>query len=481
MMKQFWMLAILAAALWGCKSSTVTQEAPAPDLSAVAKQLVLPRSTLNVPIVVPYAEVAALLNKELAEILYEDRDFDNNGGDNVQLVVRRTGDVRLSAKGEYLQATVPLHIFVKGRVKSTLGGMFSDANAPQLVQDANFNLEVNLNSKLSVQPDWSVNTQSQIGYKWTQRPTLDIGIVKIPIGSLIEKVIDQELNKMAALLDKEAKKQLKFQKQVLGYWNQLQDPMAIPGPVPAWLIINPDSIYLSRLVPEATALRLTAGIGATVLVSTSEPAKGGKKKPMPALQVNRVLGDEVKLTLTAGIDYTTATKLAEQALAGKEMVFEGGKHRVTIEEIEIGGKGESLVAKVKLKGRTKAGLFSKKINGTYYFRGVPYYEPTKQEIRIRNFDFDVKSRDLLLQSAEWLFKSNFKNLVEAQMRYPVKKEIEELRKLAGNSLNQPNLGGIMQLSGSIDRLEPREVQLSDSYMLLIVESSGKLRAGIKAQ
>lgn len=480
-MKQFWMMAVLSAALWGCKSSSVTQEAPAPELSEVANQLILPRSTLNIPIVVPYSEVAALLNKEIGEVLYEDRDFDNNGGDNIQLVVRRTGDLRLSAKGEYLQATVPLHIFVKGRVKSTLGGMFSDANAPQLVQDANFNLEVSLNSKLSVQPDWSVNTQSQIGYKWTQRPTLDIGVVKIPIGGLIEKVIDQELNKISAVLDREAKKQLKFQKQVLTYWNQLQDPLPIPGPLPAWLVINPDSVYLSRLVTEPTALRLTAGIGATVLVSTSEPAKLAKKKPMPALQVNKALNDEVKLTLTAGIDYGTATALARKELVDMEMVFEGGKHRVTIQEIEIWGKGQSLVAKVKLKGRTKSGIFSKKINGTYYFSGVPYYEATKQEIRIKNFDFDVKSRDLLLQSAEWLFKSNFKSMVEAQMRYPIKKEIEELRKLAGNSLNQPNLGGMLQLSGSIDRLEPREVQLSDRYMLLIVESSGKLKAGVKSK
>lgn len=475
------MMAVLSTALWGCKSSSVTQEAPAPELSDVASQLVLPRSTLNLPLSVPYAEVAALINKELGEVLYEDRDFENNGGDNIQLVVRRTGDVRLSAKGDYLQAAVPLHIYVKGRVKSTVGGIFSDANAPQLVQDANFNLEVSLNTKLQIQPDWSVNTQSQIGYKWTQRPTLDIGVVKIPIGSLIEKVIDQELSKMATVLDKEAKKQLKFQKQVQTYWNQLQDPLLIPGPLPAWLVIQPDSVYLSRIVTEPAALRLTVGIGATVLVSTSEPAKGAKKKPMPALQVNKILSDEVKLTLTAGLDYSTATQLAQKELVGKEMVFEGGKHRVTIEAIEIWGKGQSLVAKVKLKGRTKQGIFSKKINGTYYFSGVPYYESSKQEIRIRNFDFDVKSRDLLLQSAEWLFKSNFKNLVEAQMRYPVKKELEELRKLAGNSLNQTNLGGMLQLSGSIDRLEPREVQLSDRYMLLVVESSGKLKAAVKSK
>lgn len=480
-MKQILMMVVLSTALWGCKSSTVTQEAPAPELAEVAKQLVLPRSTLNLPITIPYAEVAALLNKELGEVLYEDLDYENNGGDNIQLVVKRTGNVRVGAKGDYLQATVPLNIYVKGRVKSTLGGIFSSSSAPQLVQDANFNLEVSLNSKLSVQPDWSVNTQSQIGYKWTQRPTLDIGIVKIPIGSLIEKVIDQELSKMAELLDKEAKKQLKFQKQVLTYWNQLQEPLPIPGPVPAWLVINPDSVYLSRLVPEPTALRLTAGIGATVLVSTSEPAKAGKKKPMPALQVNKILNDEVKLTLTAGVDYATATQLARKELVGKEMLFEGGKHRITVEEIDIWGKGQSLVVRVKLKGRTKSGIFSKKINGTYYFSGVPYYEAGKQEIRIRNFDFDVKSRDLLLQSAEWLFKSNFKNMVEQQMRYPVKKELEELRKLAGNSLNQPNLGGMLQLSGSIDRLEPTEVQLSDKYMLLIVESSGRLKAGIKAQ
>ncbi len=479
-MKRFWLMAVLSTALWGCKSSSVTQEAPAPELSEAVTQLVLPRSTLHLPITIPYADVASLLNKELGEVLYEDLDYDNNGGDNVQLIVKRTGPVRIGNKGDYLQATVPLNIYVKGRVKSTLGGIFSNSNAPQLVQDANFNLEVSLNSKLTVQPDWSIQTQSQIGYKWTQRPTLDIGLVKIPIGSLIEKVIDQELYKMAEMLDREAKKQLKFQKQVLVFWNQLQDPLPIPGPVPAWLIIKPDSVYMSRLITEPAALRLTAGIGATVLVSTSEPAKASQKKPMPALQINKVLSDEVKLTLTAGVDYATATRLARAELVGKEMLFEGGKHRVTIEDIDIWGKGQRLVTKVKLRGKTKSGLFTKKINGTYYFSGVPYYEPTKQEIRIRDFDFDVKSRDLLLQSAEWLFKSNFKNLVEAEMRYPVKKELESLRTLAGNSLNQPNLGGMLQLSGRIDRLEPTEVQLNDRYLLLIVESSGRLKAGIKA-
>jgi hypothetical protein len=39
---------------------------------------------------------------------------------------------------------------------------------------------------------------------------------------------------------------------------------------------------------------------------------------------------------------------------------------------------------------------------------------------------------------------------------------------------------MLQLSGRIDRLEPTEVQLNDRYMLLIVESSGRLKAGIKA-
>jgi hypothetical protein len=471
---------LLLLALLGCRVNKMEEVAPAPELSSVIPQLPLPISSINIPMVIPYADLAALLNREIGEILYEDLDYENNGGDNLVLVVKRTGPIQLGAKGEFVQVRVPLHIYVKGRVRSTLGGLFSQQNAPQLQQDAHFDVLVTLSSKLEVLPDWSVRTQSQISFKWTNRPYLEIGVVKIPIGGLIEKVVEQQLALIGKTFDQEAKKQLQFKKQLQTYWDQLYEPIVLPGPVSATLLMRPDSVYLSPLTPDVDALRLTAGIRAGILLSTASDVRAFKKQPMPALRIHPSLRDEASVLLTAGIDYATASKLARENLVGQTFTFENGAHRMELVDFELYGRGNTMIAKVQLKGQARAGMFRrKKIDGIYYFRGTPYYDADRMEIRVKDFDFDIKSRDLLLKSAEWLFRSNFKKQVENQLRYPVKKELEELRKLVSTHLRQERLGGYIDLSGNISRLTPTEVQLNEKFMLLLVESSGNVALRIR--
>jgi hypothetical protein len=475
-------LLFLLLAVMASSCSRKIEDAPAPTLSNKAAEVTLPMSTVNIPISLPYADIASILNRDIGELLYEDRDYNDNGGDDLMLIVKRTAPMRVGAKGEFLQVKVPLNIYVKARVKSTLGGLLSNSNAPQLQQDAQFNIEVTLSSKVQVLEDWRVQTQSQVSFKWTERPYLEVGILKIPIGTVVEKVVEQQLARIAATLDAEAKKQLQFKSQVAGYWKKLFEPIAISGPVPAMLYLAPDSIFLAPLVTDATALRTTAGIRTTVLLSTTGEIAGAKRipKPVPNLRVNQPLQEAVQLRLVAGLDYATATRLANENLSKQTFSFENGKHQIRIEDILLYGKGNTLVAKVKLVGKAKAGwIGKKKIDGTYYFKGTPYYDAKSMEIRIKDFDFDIKSRDILLQSAEWLFKSTFRKQVEAQLRHPIQKELAEVRKMAENSIKQQSLGEFLTLSGRIDRLEPNEVQLSERYILLFISSSGSLSAFIK--
>ncbi|MFN3530234.1 MAG: DUF4403 family protein [Bacteroidia bacterium] len=472
---------LMALCLASC-SAKKTQQAEAPDLGNKRADLFdIPLSTINLPLRLSYQELAQAFNREMPELLYEDLDFNNNGGDNLMMVVRRTGPVEVKAKGEYLQTIMPISIFVRGRVQSTLGGLFSQANAPQLQQEANFNMAVTLSSKLELQPDWRISSQSQMSFKWTQRPYLEVGIVRIPIGSLIEKVVQQQMNELAKTLDQEAGNYLDFKKTVSEQWHEMQQPMPIPGPMPGWLILQPDSVFASRLITGKDALELKMGISSKVLLSTLAPDSLNRKrpKPMPRLQTNRIIEDDFRLYLTAGIDFETATRLARENLLQQTFVFDGGKHLIVLEDISIYGQGNVMVAKVKLRGKAKAGrLGRKKIDGTYYFKGTPYLDAVNMEIRLRDFDFDIKSRDLLLQSAEWLFKSSFKRQVEEQLRYSVKAEVASMRKLAEEALAAPQLGGMLMLSGRIDRLAPVQVQLSDPLIRIQLEAAGSFAASI---
>lgn len=470
----FLLLTVLLAA---CSSQK--EVAPAPALSLAETPAELPVSSLALPIVISYADIEKRINKEVGQMLYEDRDFDNNGVDNVKLVVKKTGDISMRALNQYFQFTVPLEIWVEGRVKSSLGGLFSPQQAPQLTKAAVFKLEVTLSSKLEPQADWSIKTQSVVNFKWTESPVLDFGLVKLPIGGLIEKTVAGQLNKLGAQIDAEAKKYLQFKPLLEKYWRELQQPIRVPGSFPAVLYILPETLSLGPIQPGTAAVALQAGITARVIMTTDTLTKRPAIRPMPVLQKAELKEPDVKLMLTASLSYTQLSQLAQQNIGGQTFEFEGGKHKITIEQIDISGLGTTLLAKVKLKGSAKAGLFGKKkIDGIYYFTGTPYYDKAKQEIRIANFDFDVKSKDLLLKSAEWLFKSNFKKQVESQLRYPLAPELAQLRKTAEAALNKP-FSPELSLTGKIQALEPSEIRLEPRQLVLYVETTGKLAVSLK--
>jgi len=454
--------------------SSQKEVAPKPELNLAETPAELPLSRLELPIELAYADIEKRLNKEIGQLLYEDRDFDNNGGDNVKLVVKRTADIRMGALNQYFQFVVPLDIWVEGRVRSSLGGLFSPQQAPQLTKAANFKIEVTLSSKLEPQADWSVKTNSVVNFKWTESPVLDFGLVKLPIGSLIEKTVAGQLNKLGDQIDAEAKKYLQFKPLLENYWREIQEPIRIQGAFPAVLYIVPEALSLGPIQPGPRSIALQAGITAQVVLTTDTLLKKPPYKPIPALKMAPIAEPTVNLMLTASLSYNQLSKLAQQNIGGQTFVFEGGKHTIKLEQIEISGLGTTLLAKVKLKGSAKAGLFGKKkLDGTYYFTGTPYYDKAKQEIRIKNFDFDVKSKDLLLKSAEWLFKSNFKKQVEAQMRYSLAAELKQLRQTAEAAINKP-FSKELTLNGKIMALEPTEIRLEARQLVVYVETTGTL-------
>lgn len=458
----------------GCSSTR--EVAPPPVINEKpAAPASIPVSRISLPIRMNYAELEGRFNANLPELLYEDRDFENNGGDNIRLVVKRTSGLRLSAINDYFRFTLPLHIWVEGRVKSSLGGLFAPANAPSITKSANFYIEVVVSSKLQAQSDWRIVTSSTVNFNWTEQPSLDFGFVKLPIGGLIEKVINGQLAQLAKQIDAEAAKQLRFKPQIERYWQQIQAPIALSGPVPAVLYLMPESIGLGPIKPGKDAINLQTVINSRVLVSTDSLRTDSQARPLPPLEIiGQPIPNEAELMLTAAISYQRLNTLANEQLAGKTYSFDKNKHRIRIESLEILGKGTKIQAKVALAGSAKTGIIGrKKLDGVYYFTGTPYYDSTRQEIAIRDFDFDIKSRDLLLNSAEWLFKNNFRKMMEQQLRYPLAQELTQMRQLAEQALNKP-FSKEIQLQGKVLQLFPTEIRLEDDRMLLYIVSRGEL-------
>lgn len=131
-----------------------------------------------------------------------------------------------------------------------------------------------------------------------------------------------------------------------------------------------------------------------------------------------------------------------------------------------------------VEGFAVEGIFKKRFKGKIFASGMPYYDQSSQDLKVRDFDFDVKSKDAILNAAEWLLKGNFKKQIQAQLQYPIGKDLEEARKsaeLAINGMKQPQF----EIKTQISEIVPYGIEQNKQYMNIIMQANGTAKLLIK--
>ena len=188
-----------------CKVKTAT--APMPTKMAAA-QINRPLSTINLPISLEIADLEESINNQFKGVIYNDNSFENNNDDNLILRVTKIGDFKISAKGDKVNIIAPLEVYVKGRLKKDFFSMFDQDFGIDKSQEATFKLDVQVSTKLNLNQDWDIITKSEAGFQWRERPYLELGPIKIPIGSVIESVVNNQIADINKKLDNEITKNI---------------------------------------------------------------------------------------------------------------------------------------------------------------------------------------------------------------------------------------------------------------------------------
>ena len=94
-------------------------------------------------------------------------------------------------------------------------------------------------------------------------------------------------------------------------------------------------------------------------------------------------------------------------------------------------------------------LGSKPAKLTVYLRGTPRYLPQEQVFEMPDLEYDIKSSDLMVQVADWLFKSDFKNQLRKIARLPIGLKMEVIKGKINKALNRP-LGRFTQLHTQVN-------------------------------
>lgn len=465
---------VLAGTLLFASCAVKKTDAPTPDKGqsqTEARQL----STINIPVRINLKELENRINTQFSGVLYDDNSYD---GDNLLMKISKLDNFTITATGNQFQLNAPIEIYVKGRIKKELFNIFNEGYGIDQSKDATFRINVKIKSKLGMTADWDIQTQSTAAFEWREKPYLEVGPVKIPIGSLIESVINSQVNEINKRLDTEITRQIKLKPQIENYWNQLQQPVLVEENYKTYLQIKPEYVSLAPINSDGKNIFINIGVRSDFNLVSGEKPVLSQLKPLPKLQLNQKPDSTFHLFFGGELTYEYATELARNEFKGKTFEYENGKQKVTINDLKIFSNGDRLAMMLDVSGKVKNGIFSKKFKGVVYALGVPVYNAATQTVTVKNFDFDVKSKDVLVGATEWLFKGNFRKQIESRLSYPVKADLDRAKKMAQAALDNTSFGTI-RLNGKIDKIEPVGVYIGERSLKVVIQSTGNLNVKLQ--
>ena len=90
-----------------------------------------------------------------------------------------------------------------------------------------------------------------------------------------------------------------------------------------------------------------------------------------------------------------------------------------------------------------------------------------------NFDYDLKTKNFLVGTANWLFQGVFARNMKESMTFSIGGQIEDMKKQVQTNLNKQVSKGVT-LNGNVLDLTPDKVYLTPNSIICVINAKGKL-------
>ena len=414
-------------------------------------------STVHVPVSIAMGDVERQINAQVNGLIYEDNSLDDNNKDQFMAKVWKRGTIIVDAQDSLFHFTVPLRIWAKAGV-TVLG--FTQ------YKETEFEIDLRFKTKFDLDPDWSVNTQTQAdGYAWVRRPTISVIGFDVPITNFVSRMIDKNLGTITKALDQQVRRNVDLRTPVLKVWNTLREPYLLSDKYRTYFQVVPKRILITPLRFEGRTVRSTIGIEGFTLTTTGAKPDVRPAVSLPDLTVVNQVKDDFQIGLLSEASYPEAAKLASEEFVGKTFSFSDNRYSITITSMDMYGQNDNLIIKAGLKGT---------LTGDIYLRGRPYYDAQSQTISLKDLTYDLDTKNLLQRSASWLLQGTFARTLEKQLTIPVGSYIADMQKLLQERLKNNQLAKGVTINGRIDEIRPDQVYLTPTALLAVVNARGRI-------
>ena len=432
----------------------------------------LPESELNIPIQVNMKPLYQLAEKNVATTFTSPNwpnDWVTIDCANKYKYQFRRGPLQFVAAGSSMNLGFTGYYKIIGATRVCLGNTVVTPWSPACrcgFDEGERSVNVSFANTVKILPDYKINLSIN-----RQEPVplnkCTVCVFDVDITNQVMKGLKDELDlAKKAIEDSFGVVDLKPQVQQL--WNKLDVSYNLYGL--GWLKINPQKIRLTRLFAYNDSLNIFLGMTAKPVISFEKTAD--IMTLAPNLD-NSVSKPGFNIFLDAILNYDSLSNILNAQLKGKEFDLSKGKSKkvLVVEDCRIYGTGnEKLIIKMGFSGTN---------SGIAYFTGKPFYDAIKKMIEVRDIDFDVKTKSLLLKSADWLFNKRIISEITRVSRFDLSTYIDTAKVLINKQLNAEWIKGVKSI-GAINDLKISGFYPLTDYFIVRSNASGNLMIKVDA-
>lgn len=443
-----------------------------PDLSPGNFRLdSLPDSEINIPIQVNLKPLFAMAEKSVDTIFtspkYPD-EWVQEGCDVRYKYSFRRSPLKITGVGNTLTLGFTGYYKIVGSTRLCVNGTVVSPWTPACrcgFSEPERRVNVSFLSALSVQPDYKV----KVFIKRNEPQPLDKcevcfwgqDITKQVLKGLVTELdaSKKELEKSYGTVDLKSK----FQQ----VWDQLNKVYNLYGL--GWLQMNPQKFRINTLAINKDQLDLSIGLSAKPMISFERPVEKTSWVPNMGSYSKK---EGFSIFLDAMLNYDSLSMIMNQQIVGKEFDFKKGfvKKKFILDSCRVYGGGfDKLVIKINFSGTN---------NGVFYLTGKPVYDSAKRSLEVKDIEFDIKSKNILLGSADWLFDKKITKEISKYARFELGAYIDSAKTTLNQQLNRELAKGVKSM-GTI-----QDIRLAGIYPLqqhLVIRSNCEGRLAVKVE
>jgi hypothetical protein len=389
----------------------------------------IPDSEINIPIRINLRPLYALAESQV-DTLFTSPDYPNGwvyqGCDTRYQYRFRRGPLQLKAVGNRFDLGFTGYYRISGSSRVCVAGTaISSWSAPCRCgyNEPERRVNISFSNRISLQSDYKVRLQVQRN----EPEALD----KCEVCFWGQDITNQVLSGLVEELDS-AKVQLEREYGLLDLrprfqqvWNELSRSFDLYGR--GWLQVNPTQLQINNLFAKNDSLYIYLGLKAKPRLSFEKPVD--YTAPLPPMgAIGRM--DGFNVFVDAELNYDSLSRIVNSQVAGRSFDFKKGPihKKFIIDQCALYGSGnERLIIRVDFSGTNK---------GTLYLTGKPAYDPDNRILDIRDMEFDIKTKNLLLGSADWLFNRRILNEISRQARFDLGEYVDSAKTLINAQMNR---------------------------------------------